>query len=110
MTDAKRRPCEQMQNPQPRAIAEALVNLNQIHRGVSNTLPQSRSKPPLSSLRVAHAHDIEFGRGAVLDLGIRLLAWPPRLDILRQTSNHTRPPSLDSHSYAHASPTVESST
>jgi hypothetical protein len=67
MTDAKRRPREQMQDPQTRPIAEALVNLNQIHRGVSNTLPQSRSKPLLSSLRVAHAHGIEFDCGAVSD-------------------------------------------
>jgi hypothetical protein len=67
MTDAERRSGKKMEDAQPRTIAEALVNLDQIHRGVSNMLPQSRSKPPLSSLHLAHAHGIEFGRGAVSD-------------------------------------------
>ncbi len=31
MADAKRTPCKQMDNPQPRGIAETLVNLNQFH-------------------------------------------------------------------------------
>ena len=31
MTDAERRSCEKMENAQPRAIAEALIDLDQIH-------------------------------------------------------------------------------
>jgi len=31
MTDAERRSCEKMENAQPRAIAKALIDLDQIH-------------------------------------------------------------------------------
>ena len=33
MTDAERRPCKKMENAQPRVIAKALVDLDQIHIG-----------------------------------------------------------------------------
>jgi hypothetical protein len=31
MTDAERRPCEKMENAQSRAIAKALIDLDQVH-------------------------------------------------------------------------------
>ena len=34
MADAKRTTCKQMDDPQPRGVAETLVNLNQFHEGI----------------------------------------------------------------------------
>ena len=31
MADAERRPCKKMENAQPRAVAEALIDLDQVH-------------------------------------------------------------------------------
>ena len=36
MADAKRTTCKQMDDPQPRGVAEASVNLNQFHSTVKN--------------------------------------------------------------------------
>jgi hypothetical protein len=71
MTDTERRSCKKVENAQPRAIAQTLIDPDQVHGPVNNTPPMWRNSRLLFRPHDARAPDIACGRAARSDSGGR---------------------------------------